>query len=150
MMICTQLNNHYKKGLDSLPSKFWTGRNSPNLDHTLVLTEPLIAAIDNLDLDSPIESKLRSEKTPWDWQKPSLCCVSKLQFPWQFDVERKNMDTRIEISCVGKPGLLLSTVSTLEALGLEIQQCVISCFNDFAMQATCSEVQTIALVVICF
>lgn len=57
----------------------------------------------------------------------------------KFDVERKNMDTRIDISCVGKPGLLLSTVSTLEALGLEIQQCVISCFNDFAMQATCSE-----------
>lgn len=58
----------------------------------------------------------------------------------KFDVERRsNMDTRIEISCVGKPGLLLSTVSTLEALGLEIQQCVISCFSDFAMQATCSE-----------
>lgn len=53
------------------------------------------------------------------------------------------MDTRIEISCVGKPGLLLSTVSTLEALGLEIQQCVISCFSDFAMQATCSEVQVL-------
>lgn len=66
MMLCTQLNNHYKKGLDSLPSKFWTGRNSPNLDHILVLTEPLIAAMDNLDLDSPIESKLRSEKTPWE------------------------------------------------------------------------------------
>lgn len=50
------------------------------------------------------------------------------------------MDTRIEICCAGKPGLLLSTVTTLEALGLEIQQCVISCFNDFAMQASCSEV----------
>ena len=50
------------------------------------------------------------------------------------------MDTRIEICCAGKPGLLLSTVNTLEALGLEIQQCVISCFNDFSMQASCSEV----------
>ncbi|KAI8004704.1 Transcription factor bHLH93 [Camellia lanceoleosa] len=57
----------------------------------------------------------------------------------KFDVERRNMDTRIEICCGGKPGLLLSTVTTLEALGLEIQQCVISCFNDFAMQASCSE-----------
>nr|WIE96150.1 basic helix-loop-helix transcription factor [Loropetalum chinense var. rubrum] len=38
-----------------------------------------------------------------------------------------------------KPGLLLSTVTSLEALGLDIQQCVISCFNDFAMQASCSE-----------
>ncbi|KAA8538222.1 hypothetical protein F0562_027955 [Nyssa sinensis] len=57
----------------------------------------------------------------------------------KFDVERRNMDTRIKICCAGKPGLLLSTVNTLEALGIEIQQCVISCFNDFAMQASCSE-----------
>lgn len=57
----------------------------------------------------------------------------------KFDVERTNMDTRVEICCAGKPGLLLSTVTSLEALGLEIQQCVISCFNDFAMQASCSE-----------
>ncbi|KAI8015717.1 Transcription factor bHLH93 [Camellia lanceoleosa] len=57
----------------------------------------------------------------------------------KFDVERRNVDTRIEICCAPKPGLLLSTVTSLEALGLEIQQCVISCFNDFAMQASCSE-----------
>ncbi|KAF8364553.1 hypothetical protein HHK36_033478 [Tetracentron sinense] len=57
----------------------------------------------------------------------------------KFDVKRRNMDTQIEICCEGKPGLLLSTVTTLEALGIEIQQCVISCFNDFAMQAACSE-----------
>ena len=59
----------------------------------------------------------------------------------QFDVERIDTDTRIEISCTPKPGLLLSTVNTLEALGLDVQQCVISCFNDFSMQASCSEVQ---------
>lgn len=58
----------------------------------------------------------------------------------QFDVERRDMDTRIDICCAAKPGLLLSTVSTIEALGLEIQQCVISCFNDFSLQASCSEV----------
>ncbi|RWR77887.1 transcription factor bHLH93 [Cinnamomum micranthum f. kanehirae] len=57
----------------------------------------------------------------------------------KFDVERRNTDTRLEICCAAKPGLLLSTVTTLEALGLEIQQCVISCFNDFGMQASCSE-----------
>jgi len=57
----------------------------------------------------------------------------------QFEVERTS-DTRVEICCAGKPGLLQSTVNTLEALGLEIQQCVISCFNDFTMQASCSEV----------
>ncbi|KAJ4963154.1 hypothetical protein NE237_023093 [Protea cynaroides] len=56
-----------------------------------------------------------------------------------FDVQRRNIDTRVEICSAGKPGLLLSTVTTLEALGLEIQQCVISCFNDFSMQASCSE-----------
>ncbi|PSR87865.1 Transcription factor bHLH93 like [Actinidia chinensis var. chinensis] len=57
----------------------------------------------------------------------------------KFDVERIDTDTRIEISCTPKPGLLLSTVNTLEALGLDVQQCVISCFNDFSMQASCSE-----------
>ncbi|OVA07319.1 Myc-type [Macleaya cordata] len=57
----------------------------------------------------------------------------------KFDVERRNTDTRIDICCSGKPGLLLSTVTTIEALGLEIQQCVLSCFNEFAMQASCSE-----------
>lgn len=58
----------------------------------------------------------------------------------QFEVERRTGDTRIEICCRGDPGLLLSTVATMEALGLEIQQCVVSCFNDFAMHASCSEV----------
>ncbi|XP_008811793.1 transcription factor bHLH93-like [Phoenix dactylifera] len=57
----------------------------------------------------------------------------------KFDVDRRDSDTRIEICCTSKTGLLLSTVNTLEALGLDIQQCVISCFNDFGMQASCSE-----------
>ncbi|KAM0942325.1 putative transcription factor bHLH family [Dioscorea sansibarensis] len=58
----------------------------------------------------------------------------------KFDVERReDGDTRIEVCCSGKPGLLLSTLDSLEVLGLEIQQCVITCFNDFGMQASCSE-----------
>ncbi|WOH07008.1 hypothetical protein DCAR_0626437 [Daucus carota subsp. sativus] len=57
----------------------------------------------------------------------------------KFNVERRNMDTQIEMCCANKPGLLLSTVTTLEALGLEIQQCVVSCFSDFGMHASCSE-----------
>ncbi|XP_057794256.1 transcription factor bHLH93-like [Salvia miltiorrhiza] len=57
----------------------------------------------------------------------------------KFEVERRESETRIGICCGGKPGLLLSTVTTLEALGIDIQHCVISCFNDFAMQASCSE-----------
>jgi hypothetical protein len=65
----------------------------------------------------------------------------------QFDVERKEGgDTRVEIYCAAKPGLLLSTVSTLDTLGLDIQQCVISCFNDFGMHASCSEVPAYPLV----
>ncbi|KAL2344448.1 hypothetical protein Fmac_005733 [Flemingia macrophylla] len=58
----------------------------------------------------------------------------------KFDVEKRDQDTRISICCATKPGLLLSTVNTLEALGLEIQQCVMSSFNDFSMEASCSEV----------
>ena len=66
--------------------------------------------------------------------------LNSAYFTLQFDVERRKADTRVEVCCAGKPGLLQSTVNTLEALGLEIQECVISCFNDFTMQASCSEV----------
>ncbi|XP_062234053.1 transcription factor bHLH93-like [Phragmites australis] len=60
----------------------------------------------------------------------------------KFDVERKEGgETRVEIYCAAKPGLLLSTVSTLDTLGLDIQQAVVSCFNDFGMHASCSEMQ---------
>ncbi|XP_047306638.1 transcription factor bHLH93-like [Impatiens glandulifera] len=60
----------------------------------------------------------------------------------KFDVERKEKgeSSRVEIMCGAKPGLLLSTVTTLEALGLDIQHCVISCFNDhFSMNASCQD-----------
>ncbi|KAF3544667.1 hypothetical protein DY000_02005689 [Brassica cretica] len=57
----------------------------------------------------------------------------------KFEVDRRVVDTRVEICCSPKPGLLLSTVNTLETLGLEIEQCVISCFSDFSLQASCSE-----------
>ncbi|KAJ1693692.1 hypothetical protein LUZ63_010390 [Rhynchospora breviuscula] len=57
----------------------------------------------------------------------------------KFDVERHEGNTRIEICCAGNPGLLLSTVSTLDSFGMEIQQCVVSCFSDFGMQASCIE-----------
>jgi hypothetical protein len=50
-------------------------------------------------------------------------------------------EARVEIYCAAKPGLLLSTVSKLDTLGLDIQQVVVSCFSDFGMHASCSEVQ---------
>ncbi|TVU48465.1 hypothetical protein EJB05_08103, partial [Eragrostis curvula] len=56
----------------------------------------------------------------------------------KFDVEKRgNGSTRIEICCPANPGVLLSTVSALEVLGLEIEQCVVSCFSDFGLQASC-------------
>ncbi|XP_045083949.1 transcription factor BHLH3 isoform X2 [Aegilops tauschii subsp. strangulata] len=48
-------------------------------------------------------------------------------------------ETRIDICCATSPGVLISTVSALEVLGLEIEQCVVSCFGDFAIQASCSQ-----------
>ncbi|KAE8808357.1 Transcription factor bHLH93 [Hordeum vulgare] len=48
-------------------------------------------------------------------------------------------DTRIEICCATSPGALISTMSALDVLGLEIEQCAVSCFGDFAIQASCSQ-----------
>uniref|UniRef100_A0A0E0F0J4 BHLH domain-containing protein n=1 Tax=Oryza meridionalis TaxID=40149 RepID=A0A0E0F0J4_9ORYZ len=56
----------------------------------------------------------------------------------RFEVERReNGSTRIEMACAAIPELLPSTLAALAALGVEIEQCVISCFDDFAMQASC-------------
>ncbi|KAL6529977.1 hypothetical protein OROMI_028622 [Orobanche minor] len=65
---------------------------------------------------------------------------TQVRNPPKFDVERRNQDTKVEVCCATKPGLLLSTLSTLDAFGLGIQQCVISCFSDFSLQASCCEV----------
>ncbi|KAM0919829.1 hypothetical protein ACQ4PT_007975 [Festuca glaucescens] len=58
----------------------------------------------------------------------------------KFVVEKRgDGGTSIDICCATNPGVLLSTVSALEVLGLEIEQCVVSCFSDFGMQASCSQ-----------
>ncbi|KAM3262091.1 hypothetical protein ACQJBY_052649 [Aegilops geniculata] len=58
----------------------------------------------------------------------------------KFAIEKQgDGETRIDICCATSPGVLISTVSALEVLGLEIEQCVVSCFGDFAMQASCSQ-----------
>ncbi|CAI9276642.1 unnamed protein product [Lactuca saligna] len=67
--------------------------------------------------------------------------LSQAKYPTKFEVERRNEDTRIEICCSTKPGLVLSTVNTLETLGLDIQQCVMSSFSDFSVEASCFEAQ---------
>uniref|UniRef100_A0A453J3Q9 BHLH domain-containing protein n=1 Tax=Aegilops tauschii subsp. strangulata TaxID=200361 RepID=A0A453J3Q9_AEGTS len=53
----------------------------------------------------------------------------------KFVIEKQGVgETRIDICCATSPGVLISTVSALEVLGLEIEQCVVSCFGDFAIQ----------------
>ncbi|PIN00058.1 hypothetical protein CDL12_27440 [Handroanthus impetiginosus] len=104
------------------------------IDYMKELLERINALQEEMDLGSSQLSSMSIFKDV----KPSELLVRNSP---KFDVERRNSDTRIEICCSSKPGLLLSTVTTLEALGLEIQQCVISSFNDFGLQASCSEVR---------
>ncbi|MQL79378.1 hypothetical protein Taro_011803 [Colocasia esculenta] len=47
--------------------------------------------------------------------------------------ERDGQAVNIHMFCARRPGLLLSTMSALDSLGLDIQQAVISCFNGFAL-----------------
>uniref|UniRef100_A0A2N9F658 BHLH domain-containing protein n=1 Tax=Fagus sylvatica TaxID=28930 RepID=A0A2N9F658_FAGSY len=104
------------------------------LGDTIDYMKELLEKINNLQQEIEVNSNM--QMGIFNNVKPNETLVRNSP---KFDVERRNVDTRIEICCAGKPGLLLSSVNTLEALGLEIEQCVISCFNDFAMQASCSE-----------
>ncbi|KAG4963785.1 hypothetical protein AAZX31_14G170300 [Glycine max] len=103
------------------------------LGDTIDYMKELLEKINNLKQEIEVDSNMASI---FKDVKPNEIIVRNSP---KFDVERRNVTTRVEICCAGKPGLLLSTVNTLETLGLEIQQCVISCFNDFTVQASCSE-----------
>ncbi|KAL5705544.1 hypothetical protein ACHQM5_023837 [Ranunculus cassubicifolius] len=106
------------------------------LGDTIDYVKELLEKINNLQDDMEVGSNQLNFKGILQDHKQNEILVRNTP---KFDVERRNMDTRVEICCTSKPGLLLSTVNTLEALGFDIQQCVISCFNDFALQASCSE-----------
>lgn len=106
------------------------------LGDTIDYMKELLEKINNLQEDNEIDSNEHHQPSLFKDVNPNDVLVRNSP---KFNVERKDMDTRIEMCCATKPGLLLSTVTTLEALGLEIQQCVISCFNDFGMSASCSE-----------
>lgn len=108
------------------------------LGDTIDYMKELLARINTLQEDMQLGSDEMRSVSIFKDVKPNEVLVRNSP---KFEVERrtKNEETRIEICCGGKPGLLLSTVTTLEALGLEIKHCVISCFNDFALQASCSE-----------
>lgn len=102
------------------------------LGDTIDYMKELIDKINNMqeEMDiSPNQLKLMTSKPKETFIRNSP----------KFDVERRNTDTHVQVCCTSKPELLISTITTLEALGLEIHQCVISCFNDFAMHASCSE-----------
>lgn len=106
------------------------------LGDTIDYMKELLERINSLQEEIDVGSTQLNVMSIFKDEKPNDVLVRNSP---KFDVERRNLDTRVEICCAGKPGLLLSTVTTLEALGLEIQQCVISCFNDFSLQASCSE-----------
>ncbi|CAI9267337.1 unnamed protein product [Lactuca saligna] len=58
--------------------------------------------------------------------------------------QREGRAMNIHMFCSRRPGLLLSVTRTLDNLGLDIQQAVISCFNGFALdvfKAECNEGQ---------
>ncbi|XP_019257202.1 PREDICTED: transcription factor bHLH61-like isoform X1 [Nicotiana attenuata] len=103
---------------------------------TINYTKELLAKINNLQEEMELGPNQLSLMSIFMNEKPIEMFVRNSP---KFDVERRSIDTRLEITCAGKSDLLLSTLTTLDALGLETQQCVISCFTDFAMQASCSE-----------
>ncbi|KAG5623735.1 hypothetical protein H5410_008953 [Solanum commersonii] len=109
------------------------------LGDTIDYMKELLDKINRLHEENEMEGEIKDIKFLGNFKglKPNEALVRN---PPKFDVERRNEDeTSIEICCGTKPGLLLSTVHTMEALGLEVQQCVVSCFNDFSMRASCSE-----------
>ncbi|GAB4839092.1 hypothetical protein Ancab_028620 [Ancistrocladus abbreviatus] len=106
------------------------------LGDTIDYMKELQERIDNLQEEIELGSSELNVMSVFKDVKPNDVVVKNSP---KFDVERRSNDTRVEICCAPKQGLLLSTIDTLEALGLEIQQCVISCFNDFSLQASCTE-----------
>ncbi|KAL9143944.1 hypothetical protein ABFS82_14G267400 [Erythranthe guttata] len=107
------------------------------LGDTIDYMKELLERINNLQQEMHLGSNQLSLMTIFKDVKPNEVLVRNSP---KFEVEkRKNGERRIEMCCGGKAGLLVSTVNTIEALGLEIKQCVISCFHDFSLQASCSE-----------
>ncbi|KAF7830051.1 Transcription factor bHLH93 [Senna tora] len=119
-------NRPNNKRVQGQPSKNLMAerRRRKRLNDRLSMLRSIVPKISKMDRTSILGDTI-------DYMKELLEKIKSLQQQMEFDVERRNVDTKVEIFCTGKPGLLLSTVNTLEALGLEIQQCVISCFNDF-------------------
>lgn len=81
-----------------------------------------------------------------------MCVISMEEFAYcniwatyvllQVDVQIRESGGAVNIHmfCGRRPGLLLSTMTALDNLGLDIQQAVISCFNGFALDVFRAEV----------
>ncbi|KAL4034042.1 hypothetical protein IC575_007161 [Cucumis melo] len=108
------------------------------MDRTAILADAIEYMKELLEKIGNLQSEVEGSNSRMNSLKNTKPSEFVVRNSPKFEVESRNGETRIEICCGGKPGLVLSTVNTIEALGLEIQQCVISCFNDFALQATCS------------
>ncbi|XP_010521480.1 PREDICTED: transcription factor bHLH93-like isoform X1 [Tarenaya hassleriana] len=57
----------------------------------------------------------------------------------KIEVEKRESDMWIEMYCEGSSNRLIATIAAMESLGLEIEQCAISCFNGFEVHASCSK-----------
>ncbi|CAO2818346.1 unnamed protein product [Amaranthus hypochondriacus] len=103
----------------------------PSLTQTTNL-HPLTPTLPNLP------SRIKEELCPSSIPSPN-------GQPARIEVRlREGRAVNIHMFCGRRPGLLLSTMRTLDGLGLDIQQAVISCFNGFAMdifRAECKEGQ---------
>ncbi|XP_060194606.1 transcription factor bHLH93-like [Lycium barbarum] len=109
------------------------------LGDTIDYVKELLDKINSFREEHEMEDKIKDIKFMGNFKelKPNEALVRN---PPKFDVERRsNEKTSIEVCCATKPGLLLSTANTIEALGLDVEQCVVSCFSDFSMRASCSE-----------
>ncbi|KAL3640380.1 hypothetical protein CASFOL_015348 [Castilleja foliolosa] len=107
------------------------------LGDTIDYAKELLDKIHKLKEENNMDETLNHINYHFKEHKPNEMLVRN---PTKFHVERTNHETRVEVCCMAKPGLLISTLGALDALGLDIQQCVISCFNDFSLRASCHEV----------